>query len=260
MKHLIAPTLALYQTALSKSWSAFMGSVVIIPLAVLLYFLFLQISSIAFTFGIAGRFLAGLLFVACLALYLGWIREAVSRGRIRIADLKDWDLSLFQPVMSVAFIFFLAELVLNSIFQQNPDVLSIISLIIGIVLNAIPEIIYQRQTSGLSAFEEAVSFIQENWIEWFLPTLFLLFPLLIHPAFLEILPFIFSGELVLFPGFTALMASNVTFSLFLNSSLAWLASIMSLIFMHFFVIFRGFLFQELFSSSRRSRAFRYANK
>ena len=42
-----------------------------------------------------------------------------------------------------------------------------------ILLNAVPEMIYQGRVSGLELISASYNFIVENWIEWLMPNLLL---------------------------------------------------------------------------------------
>ena len=96
----------------------------------------------------------------------------------------------------------------------------------GIFFNAVPELIYLGHHSSLDLLGESYSFITENWIEWFPPTLAAAFIL---------------SEILALPAY------------------GWLSFVklgVAALFVYFTMVLRGLLFLELSTSTRRSRAYR----
>ena len=102
------------------------------------------------------------------------------------------------------------------------------------ILNAIPEVIYQTQASGLDLLVFSYRFIVENWAEWFVPnvvfTLVGFWLLRLLDPVVAALPS---------PLFVFVMA--LAYGLFLTA----------------LMIFRGLLFSELNGSNRRARIYKY---
>jgi hypothetical protein len=151
--------------------------------------------------------------------------------------------------------------------QHNPNGILIsyaVMLLMFILLNPAPEIIYQVQhDSPLDVFKHAYEFVLENWIEWFLPIGLLLLPLVAAPNGLTsffllsrrvgrgagldfsqilILPFTILGSWLSSFGVDPELAQYVM--LLLTPALA-----VSLL------LFRGHLFASLYGSSHRQRQF-----
>ncbi len=103
-----------------------------------------------------------------------------------------------------------------------------------VLLNPVPEFIYQTRTSGLELLSASYNFIVENWLEWLLPNI------LITVAGFFLLRLLSSWVWVL-PFFVQMLVIAVAFGLFLT----------------YFMTFRGFLFAELHGTTRRSRIYRY---
>jgi hypothetical protein len=103
-----------------------------------------------------------------------------------------------------------------------------------ILLNAVPELIYQSRTSGLELIGASYSFIVENWLEWLIPNL--LFAVAGY-FFLDMFQSLIFG----LPVYLELFL----YALFLGLGLAY------------FMTLRGFLFAELYGTTRRSRMYRY---
>ena len=103
-----------------------------------------------------------------------------------------------------------------------------------ILLNAVPELIYQSRTSGLELIGASYNFIVENWLEWLIPNIMFA----VGGYFLLDL---FASLIFGLPIYLELFL----YALFLGLGLAY------------FMTFRGFLFAELYGTTRRSRLYRY---
>jgi len=110
----------------------------------------------------------------------------------------------------------------------------LITLVLYIVLNPVPEFIYQTRTTGLELISASYNFIVENWLEWLLPNILLAVVGYFLLAWFE--PLLFG-----LPGFLYFFIYAFVVGLGLT----------------YFMTFRGFLFAELHGTTRRSRAYRY---
>jgi hypothetical protein len=130
--------------------------------------------------------------------------------------------------------------------EASQDVAFVVTLILLVILNPIPEVIYLGRSDGLGMFQESLDFLRENWLEWFLPLLLLTILSLGFP-----LPFMSPlqvGQL----GFPFMSAAGLlTGSI---ESLFW--NVLGMLLLFALMVFRGLLFRALFGSSRRQRIFR----
>jgi hypothetical protein len=126
---------------------------------------------------------------------------------------------------------------------------------LGLVLifNAVPEVIHQRRYDGLTALIYAANFTRANWIEWFLPLLVLVLPVLI------ILPSYFLGVLAstepLLPALV-IVHSWEPLGYYAGSVM----SLTGLVLGNWFMLFRAQLFNELDGGSRRRMVYRAKQK
>jgi len=109
-----------------------------------------------------------------------------------------------------------------------------IQIALYILLNPVPELIYQSRTSGLELLSASYNFIVENWIEWLIPNILLAIG---GYALLRL----FESLLFGLPAFIQLFLYSFGLGLFLT----------------YMMTFRGFLFAELHGTTRRSRIYRY---
>ncbi len=203
---------------------------------------------------IAGGFAAGLLLAVLLGAYFFTVSGAVLLEKLEFIEIKSRGFSLFAPVLSVLFSFFLLSIAVNLVFAQGGSawIAAVFNLLIAVFFNPLPEIIYLHPSRALDMFSESIEFIMENFIEWYLPFVLLLLPVaLFRPEALLAVgiaaattnPFRFLEKFILLFG---------DFSLLLHSA----GVIMVLLVCCYFVFaFRGALYRELSASTRRKRIY-----
>ncbi len=195
------------------------------------------------------RFFTGivlfLMISAILSNYLYLIFKIVKHGRFSFQDFKYGFTAYLRKIYISLFIIWIVDMLLGRVIMPiiggvlPPSVLYIILYLLGfILLNPLPETIYQKHYSYGENFSYAFSFVKENWIEWFLPNI------------------VFIG--VLFFGlrmtFTKIFSLNFAFISGL-SFVEILTSILALAIISFAMIYRGILFEILSTSTRRKRMF-----
>ncbi|MDK2744595.1 MAG: hypothetical protein H8K03_04395 [Nitrospira sp.] len=190
MVNLVSATLQLYRQvfyatgrSLARSW---VTMVALIAFAVL----FLGVARIAAPLGMAGGFLLGIANALLVGATLRLIEQSLSGSRsIQLADVTESFGHYFWDVIGVGFVLWLPTLLLDMGMQANPYgqfLLSAFLLMVFILLNPAPEVIYQvRHDSTLDVFKTAYEFVLEHWIEWFLPFVVLILPLVLSPSGLQ---------------------------------------------------------------------------
>jgi hypothetical protein len=143
--------------------------------------------------GIVGGFIVGIVADLCMSSFLYFTSQTVSGGAARIGELKQSFLEYFWPVVSFGFVIWIAYRVLGYGLAANPKgpiIMLGISGVAAVLLNAVPEVIYQKgHAGGLAIISESVSFIQRHWIEWFVPNLVLGAAMFAVTFALSMLPF-----------------------------------------------------------------------
>jgi hypothetical protein len=184
-----------------------------------------------------GVFVAGLLLALALdaiaSCYLYFLGEVVSKSAATLRELKTSFMAYFWSVMNLFFVFFIARLVLGAVLGGNPSagpVRLMVELVVVVLLNAAPEAMYLRGTyGGIQTIQASVTFIQQNWIEWFIPNLLMGFFAYVVFDFVAGWPLV--GQLLAAPVFGALI--------------------------HVMMVFRGHLFKALDGSTHRQRLYKY---
>ena len=249
---LIRSTLSLYARCARETWERALGAWWL----ALLPFVYGPIVSIVAFFTAPLGPLAGVLvwlaMAACLGSYLYFLGEAVGGRRISAADLGESFRAYLGPVISVMFIVMLVRWTLALALPPGTGSVALRTLLnlgLFVLLNPVPEILYQTRAQGLAVLGESVEFLRDNWPEWFFPLaglgvifVFVLpFPILLAPLMV--------GRLVaVLPWSVAVLSSGSFFAL--------LFATVSLFGLFLLMVFRGVLFRELHGSSRRQRLFR----
>ena len=180
--------------------------------------------------GIIGSFIIPLIEAAIISCYLYFVGEIVAGSPVRLDELQRSIAAYFWSVINVMFVLWIVDIVLGLVLRgPNAGLIGlIISLAELVLLNVVPEVIYQKGTyGGLATIQTSIEFIQQNWIEWYLP------------------------NAVLFAGLWAI--------LYRLPQLGYAAWFVAGAVLHLGMIFRGHLFDALDGSSHRQRMFKYRN-
>ncbi|MDX2010578.1 MAG: hypothetical protein SFW67_10325 [Myxococcaceae bacterium] len=181
----------------------------------------------------SGGFLIGLARSAALSIYCFFLGGLVANQKVGLDQLKTSLGAYFWSWISIFFVLWVVDLVLTPLFKTNPDLLLPFTLVKLIALNAVPEVIYQKGTrGGLETITRSFGFLQESWIEWFIPN--------------------------------GLLLGAVAAAFVLASSVAGVlggvgVGLVAGVLLHVAMVFRGFLFEALDGSTHRQRMFRFRN-
>jgi hypothetical protein len=230
-------TLWIYATALMRAFDCVRKNLVV-SLAPLAYSLVLSAAAmIALPLGILGGFLLGLVSQACISSGLYLVKNMIDSGKTDFNDFARGFTVYLWDLITISFILWipmrLAGMALATV-PNGPLIYFCIQIALYILLNPVPELIYQSRTSGLELLGASYNFIVENWIEWLIPNILLAIG---GYALLRL----FESLLFGLPAFIQLFLYSFGLGLFLT----------------YMMTFRGFLFAELHGTTRRSRIYRY---
>ncbi|NMB26771.1 MAG: hypothetical protein GX987_01805 [Tissierellia bacterium] len=205
---------------------------------------------------ILGTFFRGILFIlagfiiavvssSLISNYLYLLFNIINYDRITMDDFKDGFKYFLRKIYGIFFIAWIGSYFLSMIGGMagtNAALLSrVISIVILIALNPLPETIYQKNYSSFESIKYAFEFMKENWFNWMLPNIIFYFLL-----------YLITNTLLL-DVFTTHLDFNFSFTIkgivlyFLGQTL-----------FSFIMIYRGHLFKLLSTSTRRKRM--YMNK
>ncbi len=263
MSEILRVTIRLYQDAFRATIHSFIRSWIIAVAVVIFAGLMVVATTVAAPLGLMGGFILGAVNALLIGATLSLIGEAVlSSRRLAFRDIWDGFGQYFWDVIGVGFLLWLPLVVLEKGMSANPYgpfLGAAVFLLLFIVLNPAPEVIYQvRHDSPLDVIRESYEFIMENWIEWFLPL-----AVVVAPFGLSFF-FNISGRLGRGAGLDFFQVLVLPFTL-LTGWLGYLGlpeqagSVLVLVLTPpvavAMLIFRGHLFAALHGSSRRQRLF-----
>lgn len=199
--------------------------------------------------GVLGGFLMGFVVLALVANYLAIVAHAVRGEGLAWREVWPETVRLFWPVMGGLFVLFGVSLVASLALRDKPLLAGVLSLVLVVIFNPLPEVIYQRGAGGVESFQEALEFMKENAVEWLLANVILLSPVLLVGR-LSIFDVLTAGD-----PFRALGTVLGAFSSLTIGPLG-MVSLPLMLFVGFYVIVvRGVLFYKLSHSSRRKRIY-----
>lgn len=234
---LIEATLWLYATAAGKAWQSVARNWVVSFAPVAYGMILSAAGSLAAPFGMLGGILLALVSQACVSSGLYLIENIVRSGKTNVDDFAKGFTVYLWELVRIVFILWIPMRIASITLAGVPNgalVFALIQIALYILLNPVPEFIYQTRASGLELIGVSYNFVVENWIEWFVPNIVIT---VVGYFVLELLGVIASG----LPAFLQLFVLTFGFGLCLT----------------YFMVFRGFLFSELNGTTRRARVFRY---
>lgn len=187
--------------------------------------------------GFIGGLVLGVVLAACASSALYLIENVVRMSKATLQDFTRGFTVYIWDILTLAFIFWIPMRLLAQFAFTTPNgplLYFAVQILLYVIFNAVPELIYQGRVSGLALLSASYQFIVENWIEWLLPNLLvgIVGYLLRNLVYQLVAPL---------PFFLQYFIVEAGFGLFLT----------------FLMIFRGLLFAELNGTTRRSRVYRY---
>lgn len=180
--------------------------------------------------GLLGGFVVSLVWAACVSSFLYLVEQMLRSGSVSFTDFQRSFGAYLWDVVGVTFVLWVVFAVATPALRtipQGPGLILALELLIVVLFNAVPELIYLGHCSSLELLTESYRFIADNWIEWFPATIAMGVPLVL---------------LALAP---------------LPPALVWVRPPVAALLVYFTMVARGLLFLELQGSSRRARAFRH---
>lgn len=203
-----------------------------------------------FNNSILGFFSGIISFIATSAMisnFLYLLNQIIRYGRITLQDFKEGFTVYLWKVYGVLFIgwaasFLYGRIVEPVIYSVSLSLAGTLSFIIGILvlilMNALPESIYQKHYSAWETVTYAFNFVKDNWIEWFVPNI------IMFGVFYLVTGNVISDVLAI--------SSGYFFNLSIKGIILY---IIGQVLFTFIMIYRGVLFDILSTSTRRKRAY-----
>lgn len=227
------------RSVLKKAVSAFKNNLLIFLLAIPYMALTMVAGSVAAMMGFLGGILIFVVEAAIISDYLHIIHQVITRRKFDMDDFKNGFTVHFRKIYMVLFVVWVANygasLLLSPILNAMGlgFVLVAIYFFAFVILNPLPEMIYQKYFSEADTFVKTVEFTRENAISWLVPNA------LIFALLFAVRALIDSALLPLGLGWLNLLVLSVVS-----------AGLIS-----FGMIYRGYLFDVLYKTTRRKRLF-----
>ena len=242
----------IYATALKRSWECVRRNWVVIFAPAVYGILLTVIASLVAPFGIIGGLLYSIAVQACLSSGLFLIKNMIESNKANINDFLNGFTVYLWKLLAIAFILWIPMRIAGTVLASVPSgafIYLLIQLVLFILLNAVPELIYQTRTSGLELIGASYNFMVENWLVWLLAHL---------PVAALCVYYIWLWLIVMLDlphrgvGWIQLLLSGLP-----RFAIDVLFSFLSGLALTYFMTFRGFLFAQLYGTTRRSRLYRY---
>ena len=227
--------LRIYGRALTDALVAIARNAWTLILPIGLVLTWITLGGLVSPLGYAGGFLLSLARSAAFSIYTYFLAQLVAKQRVGLSDLKTSIGAYFWTWINIFFVLWIIDLLLGPmrVTEDGMRLRQALSMMELIVLNAAPEVVYLKRTSGgLDTIQRSFQFLQECWIEWFVPNAL-------------VLAAIWFGITRGWEMLTMLPAAGVTVPILLGALL------------HVVMVFRGYLFQMLDGSTHRQRMFKY---
>lgn len=173
--------LSVYKNSLNKT----INSIKECPFLLLLtpvYFILVEIFtylSLQISFG-RGSFIMGFIrpvgYSLLISSYFQMLEDGIIYKRINIKSLKSSFTRYFYQVYSVFFVLIILDYLLMGVGSIG-KIEIIVGIVINIIFSSVSEGIYIEGDNGISAFQEALVFMKENFIHWTFPTVVVIFGL-----------------------------------------------------------------------------------
>lgn len=227
------------RTVFKKSLTAFRNNPLLFALAIPYMALTLVAGSVASMLGFLGGILIFVVQAAILSDFLHIIHQVMTRRRFDLEDFKNGFTVHFRKIYMALFLLWVANYGLSLLLAPLlramglSFVMAAIYFFALVILNPLPEMIYQKYYSEAETFVKTIEFTRENAVSWLVPNAVLILALLGVRRLID--------------------------SLLLPLGLGWLnilvLSIVAAGLISFGMIYRGYLFDVLFKTTRRKRLF-----
>lgn len=143
--------------------------------AVVAYALALALARvIAAPLGMIGGLLVTLAACACASSFLFVVGQVQRIGHANLYDFQRGFTAYLGEVVNLGFVLWIATTAVRFLAAAQPNPVLVwlgFELVVFVLANAVPEMIYQSPHTGLHLLAEGYHFIAANWIEWFPPTI-----------------------------------------------------------------------------------------
>ncbi|WP_416198151.1 MAG: DUF624 domain-containing protein [Sporanaerobacter sp.] len=187
-------------------------------------------------------FAAAIISSSLISNYLYLLYNVIKYDRINLKNVKEGFSYFLWKVYGIFFIAWILNFLLGRLGNIIPTSATriniIINLLILIIFNPLPEIVYQKSYSSWESITYSFDFMRENWLNWLIPNI--LFFFILYKLTGNIISDVFMTHIMYDFDFSIKGILNYLFGQLLFS---------------FFMIYRGYLFELLSTSTMRKRMY-----
>jgi hypothetical protein len=222
-----------------RAWKSFTKNYLLFILGIV-YMAILFCGSLgASIFGPFASLIIYLIMAAVISDYLYIINQVIHNRSFDLGDFKIGFKVYLRNVYAFLFLIWVIQIGISLIIapilpiMREPFMMTSVNWFLIILLNAIPETIYQKHYSESDTLVYGVRFIKENALEWFAPNIIIMGLL-----------YLINSQFTIFLAKLNFSILGTVISLVLTSGIAGFA-----------MIYRGYLYELLTTTSRRKRQF-----
>lgn len=190
--------------------------------------------------GILVGFLVAIVSSSLISNYIYLLYNIIKYDKFTFQDFKEGFSYFLWKVYGVFFVGWLLSFLLGGLkdlFAESSNIIStVINILILLILNPLPETIYQKTFSPWESITYSFKFMKENWVNWLIPNMIFFFIL-----------YKMTGSLL-----TDVFTTHLNYNLDV-SSIGVIKYLVGQVLFSFMMIYRGFLFEVLSTSTRRKR-------
>jgi hypothetical protein len=227
------------RTVLKKTLMVYKSNLLLFLLAIPYMAITLSAGTLASMLGFFGGILIFVVQAGVVSDYLHIIHQVITRRKFDVEDFKNGFTIHFRKVYMVLFVLWVANYGISLLLMPILNAMNLgfvlyaFYIFVFLILNPLPEMIYQRHYSEPETLMKSVEFSRENVISWFVPNSVLIVALLAVRGLIN--------------GLLAPVGSSLLILLVMSVVSAGLIS--------FGMIYRGYLFDILYKTTRRKRLF-----
>ncbi len=222
-----------------KTWKSFSKNLLLFLLGIVYMAILFCGMMASISFGPLASLIIYLILAAVISDYLYIINQVIHNRQFDKDDFKVGFRVYFRKVYAFLFLIYVIQLGIDLLLApmipilREPFVSAAISWFMFLLFNAVPETIYLKYFNEGDTFVYATQFIKENWLEWFAPN-----------AFIFAMLYVISMPLARVIASFNLSLVGTIITIIITSGLAGFA-----------MIYRGYLFEMLTTTTRRKRLF-----
>lgn len=187
-------------------------------------------------------FLMAIISSMLISNYLYLLYNVIQDRKVTFSDFKDGFTYYLRKVYGVFFIAWIFSFLIKGLYSVasgfRTALSTVITILIFVLFNPLPEIIYQKRYSPWESISYSLNFMKENWLNWILPNI--IFSYILYKL---------TGGII-----TDIFITHISFGFDFSIS-GIIKYILGQVVFTFAMIYRGVMFDLLSNSTIRKRSY-----